>query len=138
MEFGLAGDDSRAAAERLDALFGISMILSSRSSYIWRRESPGEFTVEYNETEDEDGKYLVRDDHPEFPILLTVRNVADQDACEKAILGDPELRATRLDRFVWKRTPQGDVLRETYGPNGEVTVEVLPSRRKKPTEPSGH
>jgi hypothetical protein len=122
--FGLPGDDSRAAARRLDALFGISMQLTSRNGHFWYGEQGEEIHVEYNEDEEDGEKYFHRPQFSEFPLTLEVVDVADQDAYEKTILGDPELRAKRLMRAVWKRGPQGEVIRESYSPTGEVTAKV--------------
>lgn len=122
MLFGLRGDDSKAAAQRIEALFGISMTLSSRNAYFWYGEQHEKIDIEYNEDEDEDGKYFLNPGFPEFPLIVEVTGVADQDAYEKAIVGDPELEATRLTRLIFKDGPRGEVIRENYGPNGEVTV----------------
>lgn len=123
MLFGLSGDDSRAAARRIDALFGISMLESSNDSYFWYGDDDVKIELEYNQTEDEDGKYFHRARFAEFPLLMEVYNVADQDASERAILGDPQLKATRLVRTVYRDGPAGEVTRESYGPAGEVTIE---------------
>jgi hypothetical protein len=98
MLFGLRGDDSKAAAHRLEALFGISMTRTSRNAYFWYGEQGEEISVEYNEDEDEDGKYFLRPGFPEFPLIVEVADVADQDAYERTITEDPQLKATRLTR----------------------------------------
>lgn len=123
MQFGLPGDDSKAAAQRLEVLFGISMTLTSRNAYFWYGEQDEGVEVEYNEEEDEDGSYVHAPDYDEFPLLLGVEDVADQDAYEKVILNDTELKAKRLVRKVFSKGPRGEVIVERIGPAGEKTVE---------------
>ena len=127
MLFGLPGADLRAASRRVEALFGFAMTLISSGAwgdyYVWDGPEGEEIRVYQNAMEDEDGKGFHEPDYAEFPLLVEVVDVADQDGYLTAILGDPEMKATRLLREVYSKGPAGEVICEIYSPNGEVTVE---------------
>jgi hypothetical protein len=104
------------------------MTLSSRDSYFWYGDQGERITVAYNAVADEDesaaedGIYVNGPAYEECPLFVEVMDVADQDAYEKAMSDDPELKATRLVREVFTDGPLGEVICESYGPAGERTI----------------
>lgn len=123
MLFGLAVDDVGVARRRLEALLGIEMVADARGGAFWYGDDFAHIIVEANRDKDADGAYFRWPRHAEFPLILQVWDVADQDAHEKAILGDAGLRARRLSRAAYREAPEGGALVERIGPVGEKTVE---------------
>jgi hypothetical protein len=73
-EYGIKDTDVKRASERIAGVTG--EVLSPRYSdargdyYLSADQSHSKFTVESNELEDEDGKYLLKPEYAEYPVLL--------------------------------------------------------------------
>jgi hypothetical protein len=72
--YGITGMDVKQAAERVAAATGEALALrygDERGEYYLSADWPRrELTVQSNELEDEDGKYLLRREYAEYPVLV--------------------------------------------------------------------
>jgi hypothetical protein len=93
-EYGITGTGVKRVAQRVGEVTGevFSLHYSDvKGDYYLSGDWPRrEITVQSNELEDEDGKYLLMPDHAEYPVLLFARDGLDGE-CETSLYLD-ELR----------------------------------------------
>jgi hypothetical protein len=106
-DYGIAGMDVKHAAERVAAATGEALTLrygDARGEYYLSADWPRrELTVESNELEDEDGKYLLRQEYAEYSVLVLAFDRLPGEYDTSSYLDDLRTKLSSVDGLTFLR-----------------------------------